>query len=321
MSNKKEQVKQRRAASIASRDISTEEVISLDTSKTIAYEQLSAFRDTPEGAALLGEEGTYRTNAITIRSEAAYKPALVPISADRALAVGVYLMPADRSSGKSIVATALAMMANSINTQANYIQVFEPRAPIYPTRQELGITQNAMSGGADSMALLQNMLNRERIFTDPVMLLDDLKAIARIQPTDAPGLICVDSLTDAMKAFAGKSEKYKSQPTFPGGSQPSDRGFLVALSDVAKTINCVIIGTLHKDQIPYADTLYGVTEGLIRISSLANIQISDRTKASSRKSIDFAIPPDFIQAALTVHDYGEYNSTAVTFGNRNVVGI
>jgi hypothetical protein len=208
-------------------------------------------------------------------------PPLLAISDDFQPAVGVYLVPGGTASGKSVLTTAITGWANAQDIPATYHYVFEPRAR--PFKYNNG--------------------DRFRISSS---FMTDIKAI--VNKTASKKLIVVDSATLPMKVYSGENE-FKNQSTFPGGSQPSDRGFLDMMSKVAEDYNVCFLLTMNNVLIPYAADLAGAVEGLITFVDVMHFSIQDRTTYSARVPKALSVPAIFVNAALKAWGFNEYNSS------------
>jgi len=214
---------------------------------------------------------------------------LIYISDDFQPAVGVYIVAAPNASGKTVVTTAIVAWANyNKETPATYYSVFEPRSS-FGTR-------------------------RSSTFAKPLNFLGDVKKV--MGPPLKKKLLVFDSATLPMKAYAAN---YANQATFTGGSQPSDRAFLDALSDLAAENNACIMITLNQSLIPYVADLEGAVEGVITLTKdVRRFKLKDRTSFSSRREKEIVIPIAIVNAALKANFYDDYTGSVIG-GNLNAV--
>lgn len=211
------------------------------------------------------------------------------------LYVGVYLVLAPTGAGKSVVGASLARWANDSGVPAAYLSVFEPRSPTWPRI-------NIKSTNAGAIKDFSQLISNES-FSNPSQFWLDAKAILTGRTAKStPGLLVFDSATDALKANAG--ERFRGQPTYEGGMQPSDRDFLITGSIMAKTYNVALLLVLNTTLIPYADRLHGACEGLITVRSVQTFSRTDRSPESARESHEIEIPDRYVQESLNAFGFG-----------------
>lgn len=224
---------------------------------------------------------------------------LMYVSDDFQPAAGVYILCAPSAAGKTILSCGLAAWANSSGTPSTYISCFEPRSQL----------------GRD---------DKYKWWQRPAQFISD--AEGSLTRGKGKKLIIYDSATLPMKAYASKDE-FANQATFSGGSQPSDRGFLDAMSKLAASHQACLVVVLNSSLIPYVADLHGAVEGIINIKDVGSFTYRDRTTFSARKEISVIIPLEFVNAALKANYFGEYqgsrkavpglNTRAGMYSNRN----
>lgn len=209
-------------------------------------------------------------------------PTVIHIADKVNLVVGVYIMPAQTASGKTLLSLALVGWANATGTPASYISCFEPRSPEW----QVGST---------------------KVFVDPGNFISDLrKCIGTGNAT--PKLLIIDSGTLPMKAKSGKSP-WTHQSTFAGGMQPSDRAFLDDLAKVAKDTQACIIVVINSSLIPYTSQLEGGCEGQIRVRDIGSFNYTDRTKVSRRRTVRVTVPVEYVNAITNHFGFGDYTGS------------
>lgn len=206
---------------------------------------------------------------------------------------GVYLLVGGAGAGKTVLSVALAMWANSLAIPASYICTFEPRKPLtlLGGRQIKGVGINAL-------------------YQRPAEFVADVKK--GIANNRTPKLLLYDSVTLPMKANAAN---WPDQATFTGGSQPSDRGFLDDLSDVAYPSNACIIAAVNTQLLPYVRELAGAVEGMINVIDVGVFEYSDRGSESRRRVREVQIPHQIVNAALAKFNFGDYVATRTRLGS------
>jgi hypothetical protein len=207
------------------------------------------------------------------------QPKELHIASDLTLVTGVYLFAAPTGSGKTIMSMALVAMANANGVPASYVSCFEPRSNDSPSPTS--------SVGPP--------------FSKPEQFWSD--AASQLGKSSSPSLVIYDSCTLPLKCFAS-GKAYSSQSTFPGGMQPSDRGFIEAGSKLATKTNKCFIVVLNSTLVPYVNELAGATEGLINITSVTSFTYADRSSSSGRRMVEYTIPTPFIEGALSYFNFG-----------------
>lgn len=221
-------------------------------------------------------------------------PMLLHISDAFQPSVGVYLLPSSTGSGKSILSSAMVAWANDTGTPASYVYVFEPRAATFAAGKSVK-------------------------FKDPANFVTDAETLFKLAgPTTSGRLVVFDSATLPLKAYA---RNFPYQATFPGGSQPSDRGFLDEMSRLATLYSACIILPLNSTLVPYASDLLGAVEGMISITDVMNFTISDRTSYSARTPKAMKVPLDYVNAALSAWNFQPYSKGSATSMNSSRSGI
>lgn len=209
-----------------------------------------------------------------------YFPPLIPLSDQFQPAVGVYILAASTGAGKTVSSTALTIWANSVGVPSSYMCTFEPRSPIYS-------------------------IGTSKLFVDPLSYCNDITRTLLTTNKNTKRIIVLDSITMPMKAYAS-NRAFRTQSTFVGGSQPSDYGFLDALSAIAQEWNTCFICCVNSIRIPYATNLEGSVEGLIKVVDVANMTVSDRTSYSGRVGMALSVPIEFVNMALAIFNLGTY---------------
>jgi len=207
---------------------------------------------------------------------------------------GVYLVTAPTGAGKTTTTAAIVAWANATGIPAAYLPVFEPRAGTYP---KIGLDQ-------------------EPPFTKLTHFLADVRAVVKFSKTTK--LIVLDSITSPMKAY---SSEFKSQSTFEGGMQPSDRAFLDELSRIALDNHVVFLAVLNETLIPYVAQLAGAVEGIVRIQNVAKFTFNDRSSGSRRMDTTVSIPLPFVSSALVALGFGAYNPDYSSLGGSQYRGL
>jgi hypothetical protein len=220
-------------------------------------------------------------------------PPLLPISNEFQPAVGVYLLSGPTGSGKSVLSLSLALWANAQKVPASYVSVFEPRSA-------------DIRSGASTL------------FSIPTQFLDD--AAKAISNTPGLKLVIFDSATLPMKANAA-NPAFEGQATFPGGSQPSDRGFLDSVSRLALKRRACIILDMNSTLIPYVNDLEGAVEGIMTVQNVSSFGIKDRTSYSARTSRTLHVPLEFTNAALSAFNFSQYSGSTRGFTSRGYRGF
>jgi hypothetical protein len=226
------------------------------------------------------------------------KPAMLQLTPTNSLSVGIYLMAAPTGKGKTITSMALVAWCNFLGIPATYISCFEPRSPV--------VTNPLASTAAP-------FTNEMQFWSDAEGLMKGVSKVA--------GLVIYDSATLPLKAYSGANKSYANQATFPGGMQPSDRGFVDAGGKIALRHNLCIIINLNSTLVPYVDDLSGAAEGLINIIDAGTISYADRSPSSKRASIELSVPEVFINGALNYFDFGSYEKSSNSNWNNGYVGI
>jgi len=204
-------------------------------------------------------------------------------------AVGVYIVVAPNRSGKTILTCGIAAWANDEGTPCTYSSVFEPRSFLGRTadKGKFRIPQNFVADATKSIAPLVQIGGRNQY-----------------------KIVIYDSATLPMKAYA--SVVGENQATFPGGSQPSDRAFLDAMSQIANDKGACIMLVLNSTLIPYSADFEGAVEGIITVKSVNRFSVSDRTTFSSRRTRDIVVPDIYVDAALRANNYGPFTKSSPT---------
>lgn len=218
---------------------------------------------------------------------------ILKIAPEFSPAVGVYLMAAKTGMGKTTLSMALAAYSNAMGTPASYISCFEPRAPDWKH-------------------------NGARVFNDELKFDSDARMC--IRKTDRRKLVIFDSVTLPMKVWASKPA-FRQQSTFSGGMQPSDRGFIEAMADIADQHSACLILVLNSTLIPYVNDLAGGCEGIINPIDVGSFSYSDRTTLSRRRARVVYIPAEYVNAALDYFNFGEYSRTKARRSARGYEGI
>jgi hypothetical protein len=222
-------------------------------------------------------------------------PDMLQIDENLSLVAGVYLFAAPTGSGKTIQCMALTALANSNGVPASYVSCFEPRAPV-----ETSATSSVSAP-----------------YTNPGSFWPDAES-QMYKGSGKPGLIIYDSCTLPLKAYSSNAA-YKTQSTFPGGMQPSDRGFVDYGSKLATKYNKCLILVLNSTLVPYVNELAGASEGLINITSITTFTYMDRSSASGRKMVEYTIPNPFVQGALDYFKLGELRPASQFTQNQSYV--
>lgn len=245
--------------------------------------RVNTLTDTP---AALTQQAVFNNNAACPGGGIPPTPALLHISDEFQPAVGVYILPGSTASGKSILSSAMIAWANAQGIPASYLYVFEPRAQPFK-------------------------YNNATKFGQPGDFVQDMTALmmSRGRPSE-PELVVIDSATLPMKAYSS-APGFEGQSTFSGGSQPSDRGFLDAMSKLAESANTCIILVLNSVLVPYAADLQGAVEGMITVTDVMHFSIQDRTTYSARTPRSLEVPLPFVNAALTQWNFGTYAAGSV----------
>lgn len=257
------------------------------------------------------EEGIFINPIFGLPNNITHVPDPVKLSPDFSLYVGVYMAVAPTGTGKSVATAALARWANDVGVKAAYFSVFEPRSPTWPKVAAIGPTTGAIK---DFSQLISN-----ESFSDPSQFWIDVRSLLLGRtPKSEPALLIFDSATDALKANAG--ERFRGQPTYEGGMQPSDRDFLITGSIVAKACNVCLVLVLNTTLIPYADRLHGACEGMITIKSVTQLSRTDRSPESARSGTIINLPEKFVQEALDTFGFGSLR-TGNPFSNQTFIGV
>jgi hypothetical protein len=195
-----------------------------------------------------------------------------------ALACGLYILAAPTGAGKTVLSMALTGWANDSGIPATYVSCFEPRCPtIKGTGTELMVDPSAFWNDADGMFV-----------SNP-----------------NPKMVIFDSATLPLKAYAS-SKIYNNQATFPGGLQPSDRGFLERGYALSRKYNACIIININSISIPYVAQLAAATEGMLTLSNVASFSYADRSPSSKREMRSVTIPVPYVDAALDYFGFGSF---------------
>jgi len=249
-------------------------------------------------------------------------PTELPLTEEFSLFEGVYIAIGPTGGGKTLTTAALAAWINATEAgRAAYLQVFEPRAPLYPqlrTMQRQASQTVAKPG--QGLVDIGKMLSHEHLFTNPSKFISDVETMIISQPAEKVGVVILDSATDPIKAH-GSSAQWEGQTTFPGGMQPSDRDFLVTLATLAKVKHIALILTLNSILLPYAKDLSGATEGIIEVKNTRSFTISDRSVKTKRKEIAVEIPIPFLNATTIELGYGPYKENRTLTNSRVIAGI
>jgi hypothetical protein len=213
------------------------------------------------------EQATTFSSAATIDSGDQSTPSLITLSPKLTLAEGCYLLIGVTGAGKTAAVTALVDMINEGGVAATYLSTFESRSPKY--------TNNRFS-------------NASNYFTD---------VKRSLQPSKVSKVLVLDSITLPLAA-SGSASTWLRQPTFAGGSQPSQFELVEKLGQLGRATAACIIAIINTDLIAYAADLQAISEGFITVIDVANITVRDRTANSRRKSVPFTIPIQNVQRAL-----------------------
>jgi hypothetical protein len=224
----------------------------------------------------------------------ASRPTVLELSSELSFTTGVYITAAPTGAGKTVLSMALTAYSNAIGMAATYINCFEPRAPSWD-------------------------INARSMFKDPSVFWDDVAYALGLTSKATPRIIVFDSATLPLSAFASK-DQYRGQATFPGGMQPSARGFTDEGSKLALAYNAVILLNVNSSLIPYVSLLAGGTEGIIQIQDVANFTISDRSSTSKRTVTEVSLPLPYVNSALAYFGYGAYNRSQGQKWGRAVIG-
>jgi hypothetical protein len=205
------------------------------------------------------------------------------------LQVGLYILAAPTGAGKTVLTMALTAWLNSLGIPSTYTSCFEPRSP----------TAISKTG--------QVMLEP---FRDPSAFWDNVSAQAPPSPPSRPAVLVYDSGTLPISTYAAQNPKaFTSQPTFPGGMQPSSRAWVDAGYKIAEERRKCIIVVINSSLIPYVNDLAGATEGLITIVDVGTFAYADRSAGSKRAMVEQTIPTPFVDGALQYFGFGPYNAT------------
>jgi len=244
---------------------------------------------------------------------AAYEPKLIRINENLSLPTGIFIAPESKGVGKSVFTLALVAWVNGATEYpAQYFPCFEPRAPTYPAK-----ASKVTSGEKRARTVVSSLSEVHIPFSDPTEFWMD--AMSVLKTADPCGLVVFDSATDPLKAI--DSEKWRGQPTFTGGMQPSDRDFLNVGALLAKRLNLCIILTINSQLISYASSLAGATEGMLTVKGPNRAIREDRSKQSKRKGTEIIIPDIYVDQATRALGLGAFNKTTSNYSRRGVIGI
>lgn len=238
---------------------------------------------------------------------------------DFSLHVGVYLVIANTAKGKTILTASLAAWANSLGIPACYVSVFEPRSPTFKSRRDTARARLGAGGEGGAMADVTGLSDVRSPFTDASLFWTDVDSVIAAQKKGSPGIMIFDSITDAIKANA--TERFRGQPTYTGGMQPSDRDFLIQGAVRAKYYNVALLLPINSELIPYASTLVGATEGVINVINVRQFAKSDRSGRSGRMEEIVNIPVRFVNSTLNTFGMGDFKENSIGAGSSGFVGL
>lgn len=195
--------------------------------------------------------------------------------------VGVYLVLGGTGVGKTIGMQAIVAWANASSVPATYASLFEPRSP---TWQRKTLSQSGLP------------------FSDAKTFIDDIGNTNVIKKSSEPKIIACDSINDPLISYG---TNLRSQRTFAGGMQPSDRLFLSRMAQIALETNTIFLCAISTALVPYAEQLEGATEGAITILDPREMTFRDRSEARTTRTL--RVPYIFVNQALALHGFGTYS--------------
>lgn len=208
-------------------------------------------------------------------------------------ACGLYLVTAGAGVGKSVAARAIAYAAQSAGFATIALYMFEALAPAYPE--------------VESRAL----------FTDPERFLfppgsSDLElylstVLSGRDTKSKPLVLVLDSISDALRSYMG--ERRKGMTASKDGMQAADKMFATRLNSIGEQRNVIILGLINAEQVPFADRLYGATQGLINVLTASRFRKKDRVTA--RRASDYTLSSKAVEAALRDMRYEVSDDSAV----------
>lgn len=238
---------------------------------------------------------TWTNDAAISSGGVAQQPTLLELSPDLAFTTGVYIMAAPTGAGKTILSMALASYCNAQGIPASYTNCFEPRAPTWS-------------------------INERPMYKNPAIFWDDVTVALSLTRRTTPRVLIFDSVTLPLSAYASK-DQFDGQTTFPGGMQPSSRGFTDEGSALALAYNAAIILNVNQSLVPYVVMLAGGTEGLIQVQDVSTFSMMDRSSTSKRVAREIVLPLPYVNSALAYFGYGIYNRSTTRKWGRSVIGI
>jgi hypothetical protein len=226
------------------------------------------------------------------------------------LAQGVYILAAPTAAGKTTLAMALCAFSNFCGVRADYLGVFEPRAEGVTGSGSSGLSSSAVAMSPElqlQAAAGAHAIGQSLTFTfgNPANFIADLKGVI-LPKSGSTRLLIIDSVTLPLKTFASH-EEYEQQSTFKGGMQPSDLGFIRALTDLADQNGLCIIAVINSTLVDYVASLFGASEGSIEIMTIAQFSVADRSAESKREKRTITIPTPFVDKALSTMGMGSFD--------------
>lgn len=260
----------------------------------------------------------YVNTAAAVSGGPGPKPTILDIDSSFQPSTGVYIMTGPSEAGKTILSLSLVSWINDICAiPATYVPCFEPRAS-----ETIGHTmpKARKKGKERAVSEASAFASITALFRDPLEFVNDIERC--IIASAHTKLIIFDSATLPLKAFAS-TPPYRHQATFPGGAQPSDRGFLERVGTTAYACNACIILNINSQIVPGMREMIGAVEGLITPRDIASFMVRDRTKTTARtreKTIKLPIIP-YVQAALDLYEYGPYRGATALFPQDRYAGL
>lgn len=202
------------------------------------------------------------------------------------LGTGLYLVLGGAGVGKSVTTIGLVALASLTKaTAAGHLYFFEVGAPTYPPRDEIAMFSDPRrfleygKGGDLEQYLHPILANRSR--------------------KDKPIILSLDSIGTQLRAFL--SEERTRMTASEGGQQPADRMFVERLDALGVAKSIVFLGVTNTELVPFAEKLYGATQGLIVAQSASTFTKSDRV--TGRRSVQHQIPQNAVTIALRTMGY------------------
>jgi hypothetical protein len=199
------------------------------------------------------------------------------------LSVGLHLLSAPASGGKTITALGLATWLDFLALSVRYVYAYEPLAAI--TLSELNPT-------AHSKLLKERMTWRKR----GAQASDD---------TPASGVLIFDSLTLALRMLpeAKPMADILGDQAYPGGLKPADLAGAGLHNDYAQAYRTALFATVNSDMLPIIKSLPGAIMGIYRVVSPGVFVGVER---SDREERPITVPDQFMDVASRALGYGAF---------------